>query len=297
MNTIFKRYFMTGLLAVSVASGLMGLERGSETSCSTSAVLIPDKRIIVKLENDLAMAMQLNDTASLQALLKSAAVDINRRFVYANGGHTLLTWAASLGRQGIVQWLIKNGAEKDLPDAHNLTPLFVAVKKRNFGLATFLHELGCSVRVNDGGSKRTPLHFAVLGDSVENVALLISWGADVNAQDYCGNTILDWALTSKDAWNRADVVRLLLGRGAQASQRTLDLDISIFKPELRDVVLDLKNMKKYWGPLRDAWAGAVVRSIIRGPRVTLPVPSEPAGASEPEGPSKPADPSYVAPQD
>ena|SRR5579871_652159 len=74
---------------------------------------------------------------------------------------------------------------------------------------------GLNVDVRDHGGY-TPLHWAadmglVNGDREAIVATLIQAGADVNARDRAGRTVL----TVAEAVGNADIVRQLLASGAQ----------------------------------------------------------------------------------
>jgi uncharacterized protein len=76
---------------------------------------------------------------------------------------------------------------------------------------------GANPNVRDG-DERTPLHQAVLGNSAGLVGLLIESGADVNAKDDQGFTPLHFA-----AQEYAPVIaRILAGKGADIEARDAD---------------------------------------------------------------------------
>lgn len=91
-------------------------------------------------------------------------------------GDTELHWAAYRGHAGVVERLLKGGAEVDQ-------------------------------RVEKGS---TPLHLAAYKGHQQVVSLLISYGADVNARNEEGITPLDWARSN----SHVEVESVLLARGA-----------------------------------------------------------------------------------
>ena len=106
-------------------------------------------------------------------------------------GSTPLHWASEKGHFDIVQFLLSRGANVELTDDGDNTPLIASIG-RNLDVAQILLEHGANVNARDR-VLFTPLHWAShLGD-VEMVYLLISYGADLNARTSVGQLPIDVA--------------------------------------------------------------------------------------------------------
>jgi ankyrin repeat protein len=75
-----------------------------------------------------------------------------------------------------------------------------------------LIRLGVNVNVRDE-EMRTPLHQAVLGDSLGLVCLVLESGADVNARDQAGFSPLHYAAQEF----LPEIARILVGKGANVN--------------------------------------------------------------------------------
>lgn len=168
------------------------------------------------------------------------------RFDY---GSTALHFASGRGHEGMVRYLLENGANVDARDQPGNTPLHVAVRKGYRRIATLLLDFGTDVNVRDyngnapihesltandeyaitsmlldrgadpnikNGSGSTPLHLTVLLMSdVKGASLLIDRGAMVDPRDRTGNTPLLLAVEAADR----DLAELFLSRGADIFAR------------------------------------------------------------------------------
>jgi hypothetical protein len=123
-------------------------------------------------------------------------------------------------RLQIAKILIDAGAELNADDGYGATAVNEAVYLGFQDLALFLIEKKAKVNTKtgiyiDGAGDITPLHRAIGSPKV--VAALIKAGADVNAQDSEGNTLLYWASCNKDR----ESVELLLKAGADPNVKNL----------------------------------------------------------------------------
>jgi ankyrin repeat protein len=141
---------------------------------------------------DVFSAVALGKYDEVRALFRAAGL-FGWQKSFANicspwfGGQTvpLISWAVTGGQLGMVDLLIRHGAE--------VNPYPSPV-----------HAL-----------ERPPLHRAIGTGRLDIIALLIKNGAKIETQDCNGFTALHWAVAQKDV----DAVRFLLSRGASVETR------------------------------------------------------------------------------
>lgn len=97
--------------------------------------------------------------------------------VVDNLKRTLLHYAAKDGRSDIVELLIKNGANIDLQDSDENTPLLLAIRGNHFDLVAFLLESGADPRIK-GQYQDTVLLEAAHAGRLDIVELALKFGAD-----------------------------------------------------------------------------------------------------------------------
>ena len=175
----------------------------------------------------------------------------------SSSGPTPLYYAASCGFQGLVEHLvIKYSQHVDTFGGRLKTPLLSALVRRHFRTADLLRHNGADVDVR-GDFGRTPLHCAACYEDFEMVRVLLDHKADVNARSDGGWTPIHYVSLSmlfnfrpsspavaqlllehgadvnapiSDGsgrtplhvmieFNRADVVRVLLERGANVGTK------------------------------------------------------------------------------
>ena len=103
-----------------------------------------------------------------------------------------------------VRELLAQGANPNVHDEDMRTPLHQAVLGNSVGL------MGLLIKDNQGF---TPLHFAAQEFLPEIARILVGKGADVNAQDEDGNSVLWRAIFSSTGRN--EIARFLLDNGAR----------------------------------------------------------------------------------
>lgn len=124
-----------------------------------------------------------------------------------------LSEAAQFGDAARVRAHLEAGEDPNAPDAQGATPLMAAMKSGSVETARLLLDRGADVnRKRRDGS--TALHLAALYGDAPLVGLLLDWGADINAAAprKAGPPVTPLANAVRQA--QADVVALLLKRGA-----------------------------------------------------------------------------------
>lgn len=122
------------------------------------------------------------------------------------------------GYTPIVEYLLQNGADPNVKDAHGWTPLHRAVLWEHVLIVKLLLNAGVDPNAADDDGY-TPLHVAAKWDHFESAKLLIEKGANVNAQtlrfepSFVCRTPLELAFLN----DRTKIARVLRKAGAEAT--------------------------------------------------------------------------------
>jgi len=171
----------------------------------------------------------LNETERKERVDKT----INERF---RDKETRLFRAASIGSMAYVKEILDLGADVNIPNSQNITPLHKAVSAARVEVADLLLARGAKLDVYSaagmgdvkhleellaGGAKPvcpwTPLHCAAMMGKLETAKILLDKGADVNAVSsgfYGKRTPLMWAAMG----NQKATIEFLVLRGASVNQ-------------------------------------------------------------------------------
>ena len=114
-----------------------------------------------------------------------------------------------------VRELLAKGANPNVCDDDLRTPLHQAVLGNSVGLLGLLLEAGADVNAKDAHGF-TPLHFAAQEFLPEIARILVGKGADVNACDEDGNSVL-WRAVFSSA-GRDEIARFLVENGGRDDQ-------------------------------------------------------------------------------
>lgn len=135
----------------------------------------------------------------------------------SENGQTPLILAIGAGHNTIAGFLIDHGANTNLADDDNWSPLHHAVEKQNAECVKLLLEREAAtintptkVQSNALIGGWTPLHIASFGGNPELAKLLLDHGADVNARDGVERTPLICAAEA----NNVNIAEMLINHGA-----------------------------------------------------------------------------------
>jgi ankyrin repeat protein len=131
--------------------------------------------------------------------------------------------ASYMGQLEEVRRLVLDGTSVDVIDAEKRTPLMWAGFNGHAAVAEYLLDAGAAIDAKDS-SGRTALMYASSGPFSETVGLLLERGAEVNAQ---GTLEGFTPLMTAAAEGLADVVRVLLGAGADRNIKDVDGDTAL----------------------------------------------------------------------
>ena len=127
---------------------------------------------------DAVRSKSYDDVASL---IGSAELDLNLKDEL---GMTALHYAVNRGMSDIVKLLLDAGANINVTNKSNETPLHLTCyKKRLTGIAKMLLDAGADTEVRSKMCGSTVLHFAAAGGLTNIVKLLLDAGADKDAEN------------------------------------------------------------------------------------------------------------------
>lgn len=155
-----------------------------------------------------------------------------------NSANELITKAARLGDLRSVESLLSAGVDPNVSDQDGRRPLYYAASFNHNEVAALL--LAHHADPNKWAGSRTPgsefpqapLQIAAYMGNLNLASLLVSAGADVNAQTQTGRTALQFAVVG----SHLDLIRFLIEKGADLSERdaegTSALDDAVWRGSL-----------------------------------------------------------------
>ena len=182
----------------------LGVRRAAAFAAATAMLAVT---LGANADNSVADAAKSGDAAAVKALLKQGS-DVNA----AQGdGMTALHWAATNGDVPMTQMLLSAGANvRATTRLGGITALHLATQAGQAQVAAALIASGAEPNLATA-TGATPLMLAARSGNTETVTRLVEVGADINAKE---KTYGQTALMVAAGLDRADVVRLLLAKGA-----------------------------------------------------------------------------------
>jgi len=199
-------------------------------------------------DSRVADAAMQGDSATVRSLLRQGA-DVNA----AQGdGMTALHWAARKGDAELAQMLIYAGANvKATTRLGAYTPLFMASQLGHAGVVDSLLKAGADPRITTTGGT-TPLMAAAASGNADAVKLLLDRGSDVNAKESArGQTALMFAAAA----NRVDAMHVLIAGGADVRATTKVIDLRGQTNAEEEAFLQIQRGQRQGGAGRGGRAG------------------------------------------
>lgn len=139
-------------------------------------------------------------------------------------GMSSLYWACSHGHVDAVRLLASRGASLSLRGTGK-KPIHYAVKADNMEMAQLILDLGVDINEPEEDSKHTALMIATLGRHSAMMQFLLEKGADIQARDEQGLTVLEWARREElaepiailESWNRRPATATVMTPSTKAS--------------------------------------------------------------------------------
>ncbi|XP_041351820.1 serine/threonine-protein phosphatase 6 regulatory ankyrin repeat subunit B-like [Gigantopelta aegis] len=212
-------------------------------------VAVEQKTLQILLQDDMAMTVQLCQTAQLErsnmhviVYLLQKGADPNKTnehnylplhfAVYSRSlelvkllvenvanlnmvdkdGITALHIAVERCSVEIVNELVEKGADVNLPCKRGMTALHLALEWKQFNLVSYLLQKGANPKITSKDNCST-LHRAVSAVSFESVKMLIEKGVELNTADEDGNTPLHIAVSLRSL----QIVTVLVEHGSQVN--------------------------------------------------------------------------------
>lgn len=161
-------------------------------------------------------AMDTSINPEIAVFLIKSGADVN---LQDSDNNTPLHHAVNHKNTRIVKALIAAGASPEVQNNYRSTPLDVAVSKESLEIIQLLITSGVSV--NPKNTSTGPLHMAAkYCTNIETIKLLLKSGAKVNAINERGDTPLHYAVSRRNELNKMlEVMTVLLKAGADSNAK------------------------------------------------------------------------------
>ena len=137
---------------------------------------------------------------------------------------TKLHMAASIGADGLIRKLLQEPLDVNAIDPFLRSALFHAIEAENLATVRLLIETGADLNMRDR-NEVTPLSLALWLGIKEIIDILLERGADVHVKNWGHETTLMWAVRSRYA--NENTVSLLLGQGVDVNALDMYKDTAL----------------------------------------------------------------------
>ena len=187
--------------------------------------------------DELMNAVSKGDMKALEKLIKDDT-DLNKQY----DNITPINLAAARNDKEMVKFLAEKGADINLEDGYGYTPLIIAIKYRNIGLAKNIIDLKPDLNAICSATGDTPLTYLVnankYGGGADLCYYMIKNGADINKKNKEGNTPLMIAAESYSY----GIVGVLVNMGADYNIKNKEGKTAIDIASARDDTSALHHM-------------------------------------------------------
>jgi hypothetical protein len=190
------------------------LDRGANPNIKTALGRTPLLAAAPIVGNGAVVARLLKAGADMAAKDELAGIPV----IFTGAGKAPAVIEAAKARDGVaLRQLIAAGADLSVKDNNGGNALSEAVILGNIeNVRALLATQKVDVEAAVGMYKVRPLMFAAMRRDTAMIQLLLNAGADIQARDAFGSTVLMWAAYGAEASDAA-VVKMLLKAGADAS--------------------------------------------------------------------------------
>lgn len=210
---IFYIIILCLIMSCSTNSKINSMEISSSEEIVQSKKVIISTNHSNNEMNDLDMAVRAGEVDLVKEILSQDPTRIDERMTFLE--ETPLMIACQYVQYNVVQYLLENGASVNLYDTDGMTPLLTSltfpdwdydIRKEIFLL---LISYGAEINVQNRANW-TPLMVAVNVEDLELVKLLINMGAEIDMR----NDADDTALSLAQEKGKEEIIQILIENGA-----------------------------------------------------------------------------------